>query len=118
MNIHLRHPKLGYHACGLGDPASVIMTEDLDNVTCQRCLQSVTAKKRLPGRPPTGKAKTSITVRLPPELLTWIDSQSGDRTQVIIEALMEKKKQAVSDSSPAARKIHSSRKQKHERHCN
>lgn len=84
--IHYLNPKTGIHACGLGSPLPNEVSADIESVTCQRCLATVTAKKRKPGRPVTGAAKIKVTLRLPPDLVKWIDSH-GERTSVITEAL-------------------------------
>lgn len=42
------------------------------------------ATKRGPGRPPKGKPIKPV---LPPELIAWIDSQPGSRSDVTREAI-------------------------------
>jgi metal-responsive CopG/Arc/MetJ family transcriptional regulator len=45
---------------------------------------------------PSGNAKEVVTIRLDRELLTWLDSQSNDRSSVIRQAIAsykEKKSQ-------------------------
>ena len=48
--IHYRHPVMGYHACGMGNQLTVAMTEAISNVTCRRCLGTITGQKN-GGRP-------------------------------------------------------------------
>lgn len=48
--IHYKHPVLGYHACGMGNRLTVTMTEAIADVTCQRCLGTITGQKN-GGRP-------------------------------------------------------------------
>lgn len=43
------------------------------------------------GRPRTNNAKAKISLRLPLSLLMWIDSQNGDRTEIITSILQKEK---------------------------
>lgn len=47
--VHYKHPVLGYHACGMGDRRLVLLSSSLSQVTCKRCLTTVTAKRRKKG---------------------------------------------------------------------
>jgi hypothetical protein len=51
---------------------------------------------RRPGRPDYHK-RAPVPVRIPPELLAWIDRQGRPRSAVIIEAIEEKR---VRDGAP------------------
>lgn len=87
--VHLLYRKLNYHACGVGNKNSVVMSVDPKEVTCERCLRTIAGQKVSAGRTSTNNAKISITIRLPKHLVEWVDVQRGssDRTQLIVEAL-------------------------------
>lgn len=66
--VHYRHPKFGYHACGMGDRHLVLMTDNPEEVTCKRCKSTVTGQAN-GGRPRHGlKAKVDTKVRIDPDL--------------------------------------------------
>ncbi|WP_144427394.1 hypothetical protein [Nostoc piscinale] len=88
--IHYKHPQLGYHACGVRINSLSKSSSDIKQVNCQKCLETVTGKRRSPGKPVTGKAKIKVTIRLPQELVDWIDKQ-GDRTSVITSILADRR---------------------------
>lgn len=63
--MHYQHPKmpLGYHACGMGNPRTATMTDAIKDVTCKRCLGTITGQNA--GRPTHGdRPKESLTTRI------------------------------------------------------
>jgi hypothetical protein len=76
--IHYRHPVLGYHSCGMGDPRTVKMTDNAEDVTCQRCLSTITGQKN-GGRPVSkdsmvkGRAAWSMDA----EEWDWLNAQAS-----------------------------------------
>ncbi len=92
--VHFQHPVFSYHACGIGDPLSVEIANDLAQVTCERCLATATAQKRLPGRPLKGQEPTKkVSIRFPKSLLKWVDSLDGERTANIVRLISAAKEE-------------------------
>lgn len=97
--IHYRHPRLGYHACGMGDIHKVKMTDRLEEVTCKRCQNTVTGSIGRPkGYTPSGNApmvKFTCSVFMSEELLEWY-KQQPDRAALLrrlLEAERERQTQ-------------------------
>lgn len=90
--IHYQHPTLNYHACGMGDAALIEMTDDIDKVTCQRCLGTVTGKKRS-NRQQGDEPKQERKIKIAAELVRmWDDRALRDgktKTEIIEAALRQ-----------------------------
>lgn len=90
--IHYHHPTLGYHACGMGDAALIQMTDDINQVTCQRCLGTVTGKRRS-NRQQGDEPKQERKIKISAELIRlWDQRATKDgvtRTAIIEAALRE-----------------------------
>ena len=56
--VHYQPPTSNYDACGLARDYA-LLTTDINQVTCQSCLNTVTGKKA--GRPPKHKTKVHKT---------------------------------------------------------
>lgn len=79
---------MGYHACGMGDRNTVLMSSDLEEVTCNRCLRTVTADKLPRGRPkkPDKFLKKVKALYLKAEDWDWLESQEN-QAQTIRDAI-------------------------------
>jgi hypothetical protein len=45
IKIHYKHTQLNYHACGVKISSLSKITRDLNQVTCKKCLKTLTGKK-------------------------------------------------------------------------
>jgi hypothetical protein len=79
--IHYQHPKMpkGHNACGLGDRNKILISTNLDEVTCDRCLRTATAGKN-GGRPESGMRQIMVNVMLPVEVIDWLSTKNKSET--------------------------------------
>jgi hypothetical protein len=90
--IHYRHPKFSdrFHACGMGTPEPDRVTSDIEKVTCQRCLGTISGKKasnRQAGDRPKIPVKLRVNRDLWDQVVARSLSQETTQIQVIEEAL-------------------------------
>lgn len=100
--IHYKHPKLGYHACGMGDPLAIQMSEDINEVTCKRCQDTITGRKNASspeghpnltragkGRPPVENVRINVHVKL--ETRQYLEQLGGGSKSIgkAIELLVQ-----------------------------
>jgi hypothetical protein len=84
--IHLK-PKVGFSACGRGDPLTSENTKDIYEVNCAKCLRTVTAKKQKPGPKLQGdRPKVKATFSIDAEILEQLN-QEQNRSATVNEAL-------------------------------
>jgi hypothetical protein len=74
---HYKNPSVGHHACGMGGQNPTV-TSDIGEVTCKRCLTTVTGKKAL--------VRTTKRFSASQDLIDWLESQPN-QNQTIREAL-------------------------------
>lgn len=87
--VHYLHPKLNHDACGLaGDSLTAQLTSNIEEVTCQHCLNTVAGKKRAGGREPVGtEAKVSVMVRIDKALRDKARTKKLNCSQLLEEAI-------------------------------
>lgn len=100
--IHYKHPKLGYHACGMGDPLTIQISEDINKVTCKRCQDTITGRKNASspegypnltragkGRPTTDTVE--LRTRIRPETRQYLEQLGGGSKSIgkAIELLVQ-----------------------------
>jgi hypothetical protein len=86
-SIHYKHPLLGYHACGMGDRATAQLTDNIEDVTCRRCLETKTGQKRGPKfKDPKNRPRQRYAFRLDPNLAGWY-ADLENKTEAVNEAL-------------------------------
>jgi len=98
--IHYKHPVLGYHSCGMGDHRTVAMTENIKDVTCKRCLGTITGQKN-GGRPinESSMVKNRAAWSMPAEDWEWLNSQPN-KSETIRDAIALIRQQHYTNTLP------------------
>lgn len=87
---HYLHPKLNHDACGLaGDSLTAQLTSNINEVTCQHCLNTVAGKKRAGGVKPEGEKKVKINVTIDRKLRDSAKRQKLNCSELLEKAIFE-----------------------------
>jgi hypothetical protein len=84
--IHYKHPVFKYHACGMGDSLLVKMSNDLSQVTCRRCLKTVTGKKAMTENQPIKDDYESTPIE---DMLKSLGIEGEDSVELTPEEIAE-----------------------------
>lgn len=90
--IHYLSPTLGYQLCGMGgDLLTLELTSNIEEVTCNHCLNAANKKKRAGGKPSHGdEPKVNITLRIDKKLKSEAKAKDLNCSLLLEEAIKSK----------------------------